>query len=370
MTTKACNLNLYLVAVLTFVFFARSVFADSATYEVTFDSTWSPETHPLDFPSSAHYSPLVGATHNTEVSLWELGKFATRGIEVMAELGGTTVLQNEVNGAIRDGTAEFFLRGPGMGTSPATVTYEFDITDTHPLVTLVTMIAPSPDWFVGTQSLNLMPDGEWVGKYVHELLPYDAGTDSGESYRSRDIQSIPKEHIIEITGYPFEGTPPLGTFTFRRLLAGDLNESGDYDAGDIDALSAAIQANSTDTEFDVNQDGSVDAVDRIYWIKELARTFVGDANVDGEFGTSDLTKVFQAGQYEDAIAENSSWETGDWNGDFDFDTSDLVAAFQDGGFEQGPLVAKGVPEPTSLHALFGMTCLFFSRLFRQTGSRC
>ena len=33
-------------------------------YQVTFARTWSAETHPQDFPLLAHFSPVIGATHN------------------------------------------------------------------------------------------------------------------------------------------------------------------------------------------------------------------------------------------------------------------------------------------------------------------
>ena len=68
----------------------------------------------------------------------------------------------------------------------------------------------------------------------------------------------------------------------------------------------------------------------------IGRTFFGDANLDGQFNTGDLIGVFQAGQYEDQLPDNSSWATGDWDGDGDFGTGDLVVAFQNGGFERGP----------------------------------
>ena len=64
----------------------------------------------------------------------------------------------------------------------------------------------------------------------------------------------------------------------------------------------------------------------------------GDANRDGLFDSSDLVQVFQRGEYEDGIEDNSDWEDGDWNGDKDFDSSDLVMAFQTGLYEQ-PLAA-------------------------------
>jgi hypothetical protein len=58
----------------------------------------------------------------------------------------------------------------------------------------------------------------------------------------------------------------------------------------------------------------------------------GDANRDGIFNSSDLVLAFAAGEYEDDVADNSSWNEGDWNGDGDFTTADIVLAFQSGAY--------------------------------------
>jgi hypothetical protein len=58
----------------------------------------------------------------------------------------------------------------------------------------------------------------------------------------------------------------------------------------------------------------------------------GDSNLDGIVNSSDLVLVFQAGEYEDLIVSNSTFEEGDWNGDGDFTTSDLVLLMQLGVF--------------------------------------
>ncbi|MEZ6119160.1 MAG: hypothetical protein R3C28_21680 [Pirellulaceae bacterium] len=117
--------------------------------------------------------------------------------------------------------------------------------------------------------------------------------------------------------------------------------------------------------FDVNNDRLHDFEDLAFWIRELKQTWFGDANLDGEFNSADFTTVFQAGQYEDAIAGNSTWATGDWNGDGEFDTSDLVVAFQDGGYELGlrPVV-NAVPEANGELLLLIGLCLV-SRLRRR-----
>ena len=59
----------------------------------------------------------------------------------------------------------------------------------------------------------------------------------------------------------------------------------------------------------------------------------GDSNRDGVFDSSDLVQVFAAGEYEDGVAQNSTWEEGDWTGDSEFDSSDLVLAFQAGQYQ-------------------------------------
>jgi hypothetical protein len=74
-------------------------------------------------------------------------------------------------------------------------------------------------------------------------------------------------------------------------------------------------------------------------------TIAGDSNHDGIFNSSDIVAVFQAGEYEDLISGNSTFEEGDWNQDGDFTTSDLVFAFQRGSYEATVLRDTQVPSP-------------------------
>lgn len=134
-------------------------------------------------------------------------------------------------------------------------------------------------------------------------------------------------------------------------VAGDFNGNEVRDAGDIDILSAAIADNSDDAQFDLNGDGAVNVGDRTTLITDLMNTFSGDANLDGEFNSSDFVAVFSAGEYEDAIAGNSTWATGDFNGDGDFDSGDFVVAFAEGGYELGPMEGGFMPTPEPSAAL-------------------
>lgn len=142
-------------------------------------------------------------------------------------------------------------------------------------------------------------------------------------------------------------------FTPLSIVVGDFNGNGQLDVADVDELSLAIHSDEHESEFDINGDQLVDTEDLGFWIQELKNTFFGDANLDGEFASSDLVLVFGAGQYEDGVPINSTWATGDWNGDREFTSSDLVRAFQAGGYEEGPRASvSSVPEPSSLLVFF------------------
>jgi hypothetical protein len=47
---------------------------EEAKYELTFNALWSSATHPVDFPSSPHFSGLIGMTHNGDVQLFAAEK--------------------------------------------------------------------------------------------------------------------------------------------------------------------------------------------------------------------------------------------------------------------------------------------------------
>lgn len=192
----------------------------SVQYELIFDATWSAETHPADFPSNAHFSGLIGATHTAEIRLWEVGALAGPGIESMAETGRKRPLDREIEAYIDSGEACELISGDGLERSPGSVSVTFTADVACPFVSVVTMIAPSPDWFVGVSALSLLEDGRWVDEKVVELLPYDAGTDSGPSYASRNDATDPAEPIYQIESAPLavDGTvPPLGTFTLVHV---------------------------------------------------------------------------------------------------------------------------------------------------------
>ncbi len=198
----------------------RVVSEQTARYRATFQAVWNSTTHPQDFPGGAHWSGLVGGTHNAAVSFWEPGQPASPGIKAMAEFGAQSTLLAEVAAAIPAGTAEHQLSGGGIGGGSGSASLTFDASRDFPLVTLTSMIAPSPDWFIGVRGESLLADGDWVESKVIQLHLYDAGTDAGPSYASPNQAENPFVPVTQILGFPAEVDGMLttfGTMTFTRI---------------------------------------------------------------------------------------------------------------------------------------------------------
>jgi len=192
----------------------------NARYNLTFNANWSAQTHPNDFPSSAHFSGLIGMTHNGNTMLFAKGEIASDGIKNMAETGSKNPLEAEIQNFISNGTGNTLISGGGINSSPGEVSLEFDIVSTHSLVSVVSMLAPSPDWFIAVSNINLIENNEWVTSKTISVNIYDAGSDDGVTFLSPDNPIIPTVAIFEIITPPLavnNVVVPLGAITFTKI---------------------------------------------------------------------------------------------------------------------------------------------------------
>ena len=66
----------------------------------------------------------------------------------------------------------------------------------HHLVSVVSMLGPSPDWIVGVSALEMcLTNCTWLDHKELYLYPWDAGVDDGVSYESPDQPSQPNKPI-------------------------------------------------------------------------------------------------------------------------------------------------------------------------------
>lgn len=189
-----------------------------AKYTITFTGVWNATDHSeggTTFPSTDHWSDLVGATHNSSITFWEAGQMATLGIEDVAERGDNDEIFNEVDAAIIAGTANQWLQqsvDPFDALGSATLS-SITVSEDFPLLTLITMIAPSPDWFAGIHDVSLINNGNWESSITLDLFPYDAGTEDGTTYSTSNASTNPQQNISNLTNVNPFNNQKIGTLT-------------------------------------------------------------------------------------------------------------------------------------------------------------
>ena len=219
------------------LFSVTSIAQSTATYDINFTSTWNTSDHGT-LPSNAHWSNLVGANHNSDITFLELGGTATVGIENVAEAGSNTIFNSEVQTSINAGDAEQWLQepfSPFAAISSATLS-DVIVSEDYPLLTLVSMIAPSPDWIIAINSLNLWDTSlnQWKDTFTVDLFPYDAGTENGFGYSGSNAATNPRGVITNVAGaagYPFN-SEKIGTLTVT-LKSATLGLNATKNASDV-----------------------------------------------------------------------------------------------------------------------------------------
>jgi len=204
--------------------------AATVQYQLNVINTWSVDTHPGDaFPTTGfgHFSWLGGATHNSGVSFWSEGSFASPGTVRMAERGNTATLIDEVDQAIVAGSAgraldwrHWFCPSGETNVNCGATTVFFNIDTDFPLVTLATMIGPSPDWFVGVSGLALFDGTNWLTDVLVDLFPYDGGSQSANIFElTGDGTADPTDQITLITANSGQlvGPGSLGSMRFTLI---------------------------------------------------------------------------------------------------------------------------------------------------------
>lgn len=211
------------ITILLSFFVSTLTFGQSvANYDISVTTIWNATDH-TSVPGNAHWSPLAGATHKNANDILEFGVTAplTNGIKNIAETGNTSNFMSEVNTAITAGDADQYLQqgfSPFAGNNSNATLNSVQVSDDFPLITLVSMVAPSPDWFIAVNSLDLRSgnpsiNNGWRDTFTVDVFAYDAGTDSGTDYGSGNSATTPRESITMISGFPINGNR-MATITF------------------------------------------------------------------------------------------------------------------------------------------------------------
>ena len=199
---------------------------DSARYEVIFVPSWNPATNPYEYPithgKKGLLTPAIGASHNENFTIFCAGKMPTPGLERLSEMGKHDPLDKELSEARSAGKVGDIIRfadgSPGPVHPP--VGTSIMVREAFSKVSLVGMIAPSPDWFYGVSSVELRRDGAWVPSLSVPAYAWDSGGDGGTTYMAEDRDLERKQATKRATSKHFRRNGqvcPVGYFLFKQI---------------------------------------------------------------------------------------------------------------------------------------------------------
>ncbi len=168
----------------------------TASYKIIITGKWAMPQHTI--PPTEHFTQFIGLIHSAECSVFKLGSLASKGVENVAEVGSSTVLKKEMDSLILANKAlsKFFLTIPGIVGKDSTNIF---VNIKNSKISFESMLAPTPDWFVGIDSYNLIQNGKWVTDITIPVYGYDAGTEDGDVFGYANPATVPQQPISLMT---------------------------------------------------------------------------------------------------------------------------------------------------------------------------
>lgn len=167
-----------------------------ARYTIEITGKWSAPDFTI--PAGVHFTSVVGMVHNNNTRLWRSGTKASLGVENVAEIGNTTAIRKEIDSILARSSAISFLlinAPPATGTTTSAIYCNSN----YSRISFLSMIAPSPDWFIGLDGFNLFSSNKWISDTTINLYVYDAGTEDGDVFSSSNPATIPQQNIRQLS---------------------------------------------------------------------------------------------------------------------------------------------------------------------------
>ena len=118
-----------------------------------------------------YFTPLLVSAHDDATHLFEAGTAASASLQAMAEGGDISGLSTDLTGVGADAVED---PAGGLLAPGASATANMDTTAGNTHLSIVAMLLPTNDGFVGMDALELPTT---PGTYVYYLNGYDAGTE-------------------------------------------------------------------------------------------------------------------------------------------------------------------------------------------------
>jgi hypothetical protein len=163
-----------------------------ARYTITVTGKWASPAFTV--PANVHYTYFVGMVHNSNAYLWKEGVKASPGTESVAETGNTIPILAEIDSMIAAKNAIgliAFIPPSATGSQGVNIYCNSN----YSFVSFESMLAPTPDWFVGVSGINLYNNKNWVADTIINLYARDAGTEDGDVFGYNNLATSPQQNV-------------------------------------------------------------------------------------------------------------------------------------------------------------------------------
>ena len=163
-----------------------------ASYTMQITTYWSSPAFVV--PAGVHITAITGMVHTPDTLLWKPGLHATPGLEDVAEIGAPAKMNLEIDAVIaaQKASERFNITPPAINGS---VQKNLTLTQKFSEISFASMIAPSPDWFLGIHNLSLISNHEWIKDTLVNIYVYDAGTEDGDVFGYSNPATTPQQNV-------------------------------------------------------------------------------------------------------------------------------------------------------------------------------
>ncbi|XP_077294488.1 spondin-2-like isoform X2 [Arctopsyche grandis] len=209
--------------------------ATMVVYRMSLVTNWTEELFPKSYPKwrpPAQWSQVFGQTHNSKHRIFSVGQLSSTALKKFSERGDLLRLSKSISkkSIFDQFTSSAIHKGDGISEQ------DIFLGDHHTKVSLLCKIVPSPDWFIGIDSLDLCENGHWIESLNISVDPLDAGTQGGLTFTAprwrlqvpAPIERITSQHPSHRAAsfhYPLaKRLPTIATFRFIKIKEYNLDK--------------------------------------------------------------------------------------------------------------------------------------------------
>lgn len=191
------------------------------SYRVTLKMNWE-KSNDRNFPRGAGFPYVVAVGHNSKYTLFEKGKPLANPVAKFVKSGDFKDLEDDLNKFKKDNDVSFFDTAKGAGPeSTVELTVVLDSETNATDISIMALIGPSPDWFVGLQGSDLCKAAskEFTELPLADLSAYDGGLDNGTEYKNAPVVELrTPENVGDLTATNITGS--YGQYRIEKGSAG------------------------------------------------------------------------------------------------------------------------------------------------------